>query len=302
MNYHQYILKVRTSPLLFSITPLHEYLSIANLGDTFHKTFLTQEEDSCTGQDPCKEPCQEYASSKEFVCVNPSRIKTFLNSHELSMNFTTYLGQFSIVHSTMYKHGLFYKLILSKQTHNVYVLFNMGYVLSEQQLYSSETDMMHLYLLLKSSGSNIVLCGHSMGAVQALRMALYLFEHDIDFFNTISVIVTGPYRWLRPHSKFTHLPNVHVYFSGYKDEIDAFASQNTLEHYVPYTVVTLEHMYMSDLQPSVFIKRDYAEPFHHLQFYRQLMGFTTIGGKRTKKYHNKRRKSKTNPIYKRRIH
>ena len=129
-----------------------------------------------------------------------------------------------------------------------------------------------------------------------LRMALYLFEHDIDFFNTISVIVTGPYRWLRPHSKFTHLPNVHVYFSGYKDEIDAFASQNTLDHYVPYTVVTLEHTYMSDLQPSVFIKRDYAEPFHHLQFYRQLMG-GMIGG--TKKYHNKRRKSKTNPVYKR---
>jgi pimeloyl-ACP methyl ester carboxylesterase len=163
----------------------------------------------------------------------------------------------------------------------------MGYVLSEQQLYSSETDMMTLYRLLKSSGSNIVLCGHSMGAVQALRMALYLFEHDIDFFNTISVIVTGPYRWLRPHSMFTHLPNVHVYFSGYKDEIDAFASQNTLEHYVPYTVVTLEHTYMSELQPSVFIKRDYAEPFHQLQFYRQLMGVRT-GGKRTKK----RRKSK----------
>ena len=66
MNYNQYILKVRTSPLLFSITPLHEYLSIANLGDTFHKTFLTQEEDSCTGQDPCEEPCQEYESSKNL--------------------------------------------------------------------------------------------------------------------------------------------------------------------------------------------------------------------------------------------
>lgn len=82
---------MRTSPLLFSITPLHEYLSIANLGDTFYKTFLTQEEDACTGQDPCEEPCQEYETSKEFVCFNPSRIKTFLNSHELSMNFTTYL-------------------------------------------------------------------------------------------------------------------------------------------------------------------------------------------------------------------
>lgn len=286
MNYNQYIRSVRSLQITSSLSPVNEYLSIANLGDFFYKTFLSQEEDVCTGQDPCEEPCQEYESSKEVVCVTPSRIKTFINSHELSMNFTTPLGKFSIVNSTLYKHDLFYKIIVSKQTQNAYVLFNMGHVLSEQQLYSSEKEMKELYLNLRSARNKIILCGHSMGAVQALRMALYIFETDIEFFNTIIVIATGPYRWLRPNSGFSHLHNVHVYFSGYDDEIDMFASQNTLEHYVPYTVLTLHHSRVSDKQPTTFIPRDYADPFHNLLFYKQLLGIRR-GGKRKRKTHKK---------------
>jgi hypothetical protein len=288
MNIIDYIRKVRSLPIVLTKNPLHEYLSIVNLSNKYNKTFLTNEPDSCEQQEDCTEPCQEYSSSKGFMCVHPSRIRTFHDKKELGFEFLSKLTHrpFIVLDSVLYRSDLFYKIILSKDTNVVYVLFNMGRVIPKDELYSFE-DMNALYLKLIhniSPNNKVVLCGHSMGAVQALRMALYLFEHHHDFFVTIQVIVTGPYKWLLPHSKFTHLPNVHVYFTGYQDKVDVFASQNdTLEHYVPYTLITLDKIQECFHQPNLFVPRDYAEPIHNILFYTKLIGKEMVGGKTKKK-------------------
>jgi len=294
MSIIEYIRKVRSLPIVLTTSPLHEYLSIVNISTTYHKTFLTNEPDSCEQQEDCTEPCQEYSSSKGFMCVHPSRIRTFHDKKELGFVFLSKITNrpFVVLDSTLYRSDLFYKIILSKDTNVVYVMFNMGRVIPKDELYSFK-DMNVLYskLIQNTSPNNkIVLCGHSMGAVQALRMALYLFEYHHEFFVNIQVIVTGPYKWLHPNSKFTHLPNVHVYFTGYQDQLDTFASQNDgLEHYVPYTFVTLNKRQEWFHQPSSFVPRDYAEPIHNILFYSKLLGKEIIGGK-TKKYKRKRTK------------
>ena len=108
MDYIKYIKDVRNSPLLFSLSPLSEYLSFSNLGDKINKTFLLDQPDECEQEEDCLYPCEEYNKK----CVNPTRIKTFTNAKELSLVFTTSMGKFSIVDSTMYKKDLFYKIIL----------------------------------------------------------------------------------------------------------------------------------------------------------------------------------------------
>lgn len=159
--------------------------------------------------------CTPYYSSREekLICVNKFRIKNFEGS-KLSQLINGKFGEiFKIIDTlpytfqrdkrlghTIYCHVLTHE---KKGIVTLYILFNTGSILNANLLWdepftSSYLELLYkkYILLYKNSYQKVVLCGHSMGAVLALRLGYHVFVNDISVFtDKVLVIGSGPFKW-----------------------------------------------------------------------------------------------------------
>ena len=128
--------------------------------------------DTCTEYaiDKCEidKQCVVY---KDHKCINKTRIKKFKEisdklGNKIQGKFTLKPYKFII-----YDSSLFYKIILSLNTKNIYILFNSGRYLNDTNIENLNLSVLLDSIIKNLDDYSLVICGHSMGGSIALKCA-----------------------------------------------------------------------------------------------------------------------------------
>ncbi len=196
--------------------------------------------------------CQEYYShsSEKWKCVSSHNIKHF-EGNEKASHINGRFGETFILLETFpldigqrYEKGLTetrYEHIIYAQvysydrkdnniecdshqplTNDLYVVFNCGIILDPEFIWdpiiNPYLDSLYKYCLNYDGLINkVIISGHSMGAVLALRLGYYLNLINNHYFSeTCLVIASGPYCWLKKTEMvtFTNFNNIVVMYNG----------------------------------------------------------------------------------------
>lgn len=200
--------------------------------------------------------CREYFSKSQAktLCVSKITIKTFTSGHTISgKNGEEYEIIDSVEPITLNisktngrQVELYCLLFSSKTAGNLYVLFPTGLIFEDETIFQGEimthfldsiyTKLFELLAPIQESGKKIVLCGHSMGCVLAIHLALKIQERNQEeFMNHFIVMGSAPYRCLHPERavSFQHLPNVFIFVAGlYIPSKDGNGKKMLLDKYV----------------------------------------------------------------------
>jgi len=187
------------------------------------------EEDVCErlNQDNCTKAanCMEWKSN----CVNKRRVKrmhtenVMITSKNYKIKFRVLDSMFmSKVQLTSVTIDMYYCIVESTVSGNVYVLFSSGIVLTKAELYDNKelNDRMALLRLkivqLARLGKRIILGGHSMGSVLAMYAGWEIYSHNKSVFtNSVVILGTAGAKWMTPEmSDYATQPNVVQFISG----------------------------------------------------------------------------------------
>ncbi len=219
------------------------------------ETLGANEEDICELFDPAKcEKTMHCILYKPDKCVGEKR-KYLL--HEPNIYLTSKSGLSFIVLDSMYlskiqlttnKIDIYYCMVKSIQSDNIYVLFSSGIVLTYDELYNNKelNDGLNLLIAKLTSHKNkkIILGGHSMGCVLALYTG-----YKMQSFSGMIVGTAGA-KWIANGVNFTNQPNIKIFISGElrhnkkKDSmfLDCFINEGDadLQSYNPVNVIYLD--------------------------------------------------------------
>ena len=196
--------------------------------------------------------CQEYYShsSEKWKCVSSNRIKHF-EGNEKASHITGRLGETFILLETIpldlgqrynqafaesrYTHTIYAQIFSynrqdnyiewdsnPSQTNDLYIVFNCGSILDPEFIWdpviTPYLDILYKYCLdYYQKVNKVVISGHSMGAVLALRLGYYLHTQDSHYFQKKYVVIaSGPYCWLKKTEveTFTNFNNIVVIYNG----------------------------------------------------------------------------------------
>jgi hypothetical protein len=219
--------------------------------------------------------CDIYHSTTLGVldkCVTRTRIKQFISGTEENPTIITGKNKqkYEIIHSDeailttsrFVKNrfidvdiSMYYYILMSHSTKNIYIIFSTGSILSSSELEDefllgflrniiSGIDFLHKNNLITNK---LILCGHSMGCVLALSIAKILHQEDVFFFaDKIIVVGSSPTKFLTTQevSTFHSLSNVKIFVYCDKKErnrilLDCFIIKGSkdLVNYKPFTVI-----------------------------------------------------------------
>lgn len=174
--------------------------------------------DNCEKEDRCK----IYKSSKGEKCINASRIK-FFEGNELAQKITGKFGdEFKLYYTIPFNLediliSLYCHILVNNN--DIYVLFNCGKVFDSNALYKQEfiEYLNKLFSKIMNYKFNkLILCGHSMGCVLALRFGYFIFKNFKNtFFNKCLIIGAAPFKWMpKDEKEFNNLPNVFIFINS----------------------------------------------------------------------------------------
>jgi len=213
------------NPLNFidELSPFHEFLSISTLGA---KSNTEKYVDKSEGNDTCekynKDNCTldtQCVVYKDRECINKTRVKKFSEisdklGNKINGKFTLKPYKFIINGSSN-----FYKIILSLQTKNIYILFNSGRYLNDTQIGNLNlSELLDSIITNLDMDYSLVICGHSMGGSIALKCAeIMISKNDAFFRERCTVFALAPFPVL--NNKLVGYTNIHVYVTGiYKND------------------------------------------------------------------------------------
>lgn len=190
--------------------------------------------------DACNFPCKLYysQSKKQKFCYNQDRIKIYgapleLDSRycKIHYKFLSTLAYREDIDKQKSEKGIsvvIYCHIMSTILNgkNVFIIgFNCGeFELNMNSLYDEDFEnylssiLMQITLLNNSNSYNkMLICGHSMGCMLALRFSLYLYKNHKDFFLKKCICIgSGQTRTIKKNyitDNFTNLPNIKIFIS-----------------------------------------------------------------------------------------
>ena len=188
-----------------------------------------------------KESCIKHysESKKKDICAAKSRRKAFEGtelSHTITGAFNIQFKILSTVPFTTkdvrYKQTI-YTQILSNENNGIndlYIAFPCGVVMDMNMLWENQDYLNYLeelyqkYILeYSASYHKVVIVGHSMGCVLALRFAYHIFKRNRSFFDERCIVLgSGGHCWIPKKSlgttfdeSFNNLPNIQVFITGY---------------------------------------------------------------------------------------
>ena len=200
-------------------------------------------------------PCVKHHSfsTGKDICVSKSRRSAFEGT-ELAKPLTGSLGnKFKILASLPFttKDKRYTKLIYTQilvtdtaisgprrpENTDMYIGFPCGIIMDMNLLWDNQdfTDYLELIFYnyigeFSHEANKVILFGHSMGCVLALRFAYYIFKtHPIFFRDRCIVVGSGPHCWIPKPSlnldfdeTFTDLVNIEIFVTGseYSDSDD----------------------------------------------------------------------------------
>ena len=188
-------------------------------------------EDICNllPEDVCNKIEQCIIMSKKG-CVSKNRVHSMhkphiqLTSKNNKIKFdvidSMYLSEVKLMTTSI---EMYYVMVMSANTNNIYVLFSSGTVLTREDLYDNKELNNRLWLLIakiigivKSNNKiKIILGAHSMGAVLSMYTSLLMYnnsKYKSIFIDNCYLFGTGAARWIiNEHRDFTNLPNIWQY-------------------------------------------------------------------------------------------
>jgi phosphotransferase system IIB component len=166
-------------------------------------------------------------------CVSKNRVHSMhkphiqLTSKNNKIKFdvidSMYLSEVKLMTTSI---EMYYVMVMSSNTNNIYVLFSSGTVLTREDLYDNKELNNRLWLLIakiigivKSNNKiKIILGGHSMGSVLSMYVGLLMYnnsKYKSIFIDNCYIFGTGSARWIiNEHRDFTNLPNIRQYIGG----------------------------------------------------------------------------------------
>lgn len=164
-------------------------------------------------------------SEPDGKCVNKTRLKLFgevgtvidaLHNPELHYTFlsTELLDFFDSYYYIMRCHNT------ADKTQYLLVGFSTGNVITNfdilNEIESSKYESLYTYIQsdTKVADHKIILCGHSLGCVMALRFGQFVRKRDVRFFDERCIVVgSSPFKCLTQSERMTYsqLPNVHIF-------------------------------------------------------------------------------------------
>ena len=114
---------------------------------------------------------------------------------------------------------MYCRVIQSKRTKIVYVVFSSGIVFSGPDVLVKLRDyslqIIQQVTRMVEKGTRICLCGHSMGATVSMAVAYHWFYEDRNYFmEHVNVVALGSINLFEREPEFKHLPNVRSYLSA----------------------------------------------------------------------------------------
>jgi len=121
---------------------------------------------------------------------------------------------------------MYYVMVMSTITNNIYILFSSGTVLTRKDLYDNKELNTHLWLLIakiigivkSNNKTKIILGGHSMGSAVSMYTGLLMYnnpKYKSIFIDNCYSFGTGAARWIiNENTDFTNLPNIWQYIGG----------------------------------------------------------------------------------------
>ena len=331
---------------------IKEWISIENIaadkkfGQQFLEDLNPDMNDKCSEKNllSCSEEdssCVVYHSSRigeHDECVSKTRVKRFVEGTEENPTIITGKNRrkYIIIHSdeiilTTSRFvgskimevdiSIYYYVLVSKSTKNIYILFSTGSILSDHELNDEMLlgflegilyNISYLYENVVSESNKIVLCGHSMGCVLALSVAQLLKNRNTELFDSKIVVVgSSPTKFLTPQDKseFHNLPNIKIFVYCDKKEgpsiyLDCFVNigSKNRSNYEPLTIVGPDNSEFTISNQEYIInyisdKLTCISKHKWRNYYKILISLyplTRTGGKtRRLKYNKRRKKHKT---------
>ncbi len=271
------------------------------------------------------QPCHRYLSSKnDQLCVAKSRKRVFEGT-ELASPLQGKSGdKFKILDTIpflmsdeRYRKTIYAQWIVTDETNNptninknpdAYLGFPCGLVIDMNFLWDSQDFTDYLKLLYdnylqkyRDDYGKVIIFGHSMGCVLALRFSYYIYLKDPSFFHKKCLVLgSGPHTWIPKPSldipfdtNFMYRPNIKIFITGildYEDDdeddespifidvivknrIDFSLPDKTIKNinkfglYYPMTVLDTTNASISDLQITEATKYSRAPNIHDWKTY-----------------------------------
>jgi hypothetical protein len=173
----------------------------------------------------------ELNSNAEDICNKIEQCITINNQGCLSKNNnikfdvidSMYLSEVKLMTTSI---EMYYVMVMSTITNNIYILFSSGTVLTREDLYDNKELNSRLWLLIEKiigivqskNIKKIILGGHSMGAVLSMYVSLLMYnnsKYKSIFIDNCYTFGTAAARWIiKEHRDFTNLPNIRQYIGG----------------------------------------------------------------------------------------
>jgi len=248
-----------------------EWLAIENIatkdfGQKYLVNYPNNEHDPCEDVvvvDDCEDnkeyKCRTYFSNskRKETCVFKGRIKKFeapntivgKDTHNYEIKESVF---FKYVWIRGYQVAIFYHIMVSEVTNNVYILFPTGGVFEKDEFNENVELKKFLQVLIDKilntefyQTKKIIICGHSMGCVLSIYTGMMIKEQNKSFFDKNVVIIgSAPFKYANDES-FSNLKNVMIFVfalskeNGNRWEIDGFTNEGPCEfNYKPITYIT----------------------------------------------------------------
>jgi len=215
---------------------IREWLNIQNI--TVEKPYnkMMMDELGISSVDVCNlltiEKClyaEPICSIKDNECITSERVHP-LHQKEVLITSRPDKIHFIVVESRhitdiqlLTTHiEIYYVVLRSFATGNIYVLFSSGMVLTRDILYDNHDITEQILLLntrlktycIENKKQKIALCGHSMGSALSMYTGILFQKHyNREFENNCVIFGTGIAKCLED-TRFTRLPNIRQFISG----------------------------------------------------------------------------------------
>ena len=92
---------------------------------------------------------------------------------------------------------------------------------------------------IENDVNRFVLCGHSMGCVNALQLAIYMKTYDYALLDKCHVVGSAPFPSLYEECTFINQPNVCIFGLKTEETYDSFMKTKELNetHYFPFILL-----------------------------------------------------------------
>ena len=314
-----------------------EWIGIENIATLpfHHKRILPDDPDNidnctkrttdCLAENRCK---IHIKSDKSKICVSKERISDFRTKNTtisgkygaefkviesgkvtesgdiiINGNRKTIMQSIKGVFVTSEDVDYWYQILETETTK--YLLFPTGESSDILQKPNIQRFLQTLSDKLITSNNSYCLCGHSMGCVLALNLGLLIYEKNPAYFlEKITVIGSGPFRWLSEERRgtFDNLPNVFIFVLIYDGYVDWFfqnepAGETTNGHYSPSFLLDSNNPVkkMSDINIKSEYDKRFQNEIHLWGHYYSAFTAKSSGGKRKPRTRRRtKNKKKTN--------